>query len=245
MDVSDFARNLSFFSARDGRGVQRDRSRGAAHLVGRDGAAVRADARSQMLKYHIQTRRSLHAQEIEFNDIRTVAGAAGGSSTTRSRCNTNAYDEAITTPRKSVRRAMAIQLIITANLGWRPARTRSRAALSWRSADLVEEAVLAEFDRNQRARRRARRDGAPIPARLDPDDSRSMSASAQRRASAHRSEYVLPRVDRNEAECSAPKRFADAYELWCKKSLHRAPRRLPPRHADTSDAALQAFRRPR
>jgi methylmalonyl-CoA mutase len=109
-----------------------------------------ADERSQKLKYHIQTSgRSLHAQEIQFNDIRTTLQALLALWDNCNSLHTNAYDEAITTPTaESVRRAMAIQLIITREFGL------TKNENPWQGSfvveeltDLVEAAVLAEFDR--------------------------------------------------------------------------------------------------
>jgi methylmalonyl-CoA mutase len=106
--------------------------------------------RSQMLKYHIQTSgRSLHAQEIDFNDIRTTLQALYAIYDNCNSLHTNAYDEAITTPtEESVRRAMAIQLIINKELGL--AKNENPLQGSFiidELTNLVEEAVLAEFDR--------------------------------------------------------------------------------------------------
>ena len=102
-----------------------------------------------MLKYHIQTSgRSLHAQEIQFNDIRTTLQALYALFDNCNSLHTNAYDEAITTPtEESVRRAVAIQLIINKELGLNKRRTRGRARSSIDElTDLVEEAVYKEFD---------------------------------------------------------------------------------------------------
>jgi methylmalonyl-CoA mutase len=109
-----------------------------------------AGARSQMLKYHIQTSgRSLHAREIQFNDIRTTLQALYALFDNCNSLHTNAYDEAITTPtEESVRRAVAIQLIINKELGL------NRTQNPWQGSfaideltDIVEEAVYREFDR--------------------------------------------------------------------------------------------------
>jgi methylmalonyl-CoA mutase len=109
-----------------------------------------ASSRSQMLKYHIQTSgRSLHSQEIQFNDIRTTLQALCAIYDNCNSLHTNAYDEAITTPtQESVRRALAIQLII--NREWGLARNENMNQGSFivdELTDLVEEAVLIEFDR--------------------------------------------------------------------------------------------------
>src|SRR6201999_2503817 len=108
------------------------------------------NGRSQQLKYHIQTSgRSLHAQEIDFNDIRTTLQALYAIYDNCNSLHTNAYDEAITTPtEESVRRAMAIQLIINRELG--SAKTENFIQGSFaieELTDLVEEAVMTEFDR--------------------------------------------------------------------------------------------------
>jgi methylmalonyl-CoA mutase len=109
-----------------------------------------ADSRSQMLKYHIQTSgRSLHAQEIDFNDIRTTLQALYAIYDNCNSLHTNAYDEAITTPtEESVRRAMAIQLIINRELGLAKNENPLQGSFIIEElTDLVEEAVYAEFDR--------------------------------------------------------------------------------------------------
>jgi methylmalonyl-CoA mutase len=106
--------------------------------------------RSQMLKYHIQTSgRSLHAQEIDFNDIRTTLQALYAIYDNCNSLHTNAYDEAITTPtEESVRRAMAIQLIINRELGLAKNENPLQGSFIIEElTDLVEEAVLTEFDR--------------------------------------------------------------------------------------------------
>jgi methylmalonyl-CoA mutase len=109
-----------------------------------------ANSRSQMLKYHIQTSgRSLHAQEIDFNDIRTTLQALYAIYDNCNSLHTNAYDEAITTPtEESVRRAMAIQLIINRELGLAKNENPLQGSFIIEElTDLVEAAVLAEFDR--------------------------------------------------------------------------------------------------
>jgi methylmalonyl-CoA mutase len=110
----------------------------------------RANERSQKLKYHIQTSgRSLHAQEIDFNDIRTTLQALYAIYDNCNSLHTNAYDEAITTPtEESVRRAMAIQLIINRELGTaRNENPNQGSFLMEELTNLVEEAVLNEFQR--------------------------------------------------------------------------------------------------
>ncbi|HHL72545.1 MAG TPA: methylmalonyl-CoA mutase [Bacteroidetes bacterium] len=151
MDINKFGPNLSFFFS---NGVDAEYA-----VIGRVARRIwakamklkyGANARAQMLKYHIQTSgRSLHAQEIDFNDIRTTLQALYAIFDNCNSLHTNAYDEAITTPtEESVRRAIAIQLIITRELGL------AKNENPWQGSfiieeltDLVEEAVLMEFDR--------------------------------------------------------------------------------------------------
>src|SRR5699024_12869465 len=106
--------------------------------------------RSQKLKYHIQTSgRSLHAQEIDFNDIRTTLQALLAIQDNCNSLHTNAYDEAITTPtEESVRRAMAIQMIINREFGLMKNENDLQVSFIFEElTDLVEDAVLQEFDR--------------------------------------------------------------------------------------------------
>ena len=151
MDVDDFARNLSFFFSNGmdaeytvlGRVARRIWSVAMRDLY-------EADERSQKLKYHIQTSgRSLHAQEIQFNDIRTTLQALLAITDNTNSLHTNAYDEAITTPtEESVRRAMAIQLIINREFGLLMNENPLQGAyIVDELTDLVEEAVLQEFER--------------------------------------------------------------------------------------------------
>ena len=151
MSVNDFAPNLSFFFS---NGIDAEYA-----VIGRVARRIwakamklkySADARSQMLKYHIQTSgRSLHAQEIDFNDIRTTLQALYAIYDNCNSLHTNAYDEAITTPtEESVRRAMAIQLIINRELGLAKNENPLQGSFIIEElTDLVEEAVLLEFDR--------------------------------------------------------------------------------------------------
>jgi methylmalonyl-CoA mutase len=151
MHIDDFAPNLSFFFS---NGIDPEYS-----VIGRVARRIWAKAmklkyggneRSQMLKYHIQTSgRSLHAQEIDFNDIRTTLQALYAIYDNCNSLHTNAYDEAITTPtEESVRRAMAIQLIINKELGQAKNENPLQGSfLIEELTDLVEEAVLTEFDR--------------------------------------------------------------------------------------------------
>jgi methylmalonyl-CoA mutase len=151
MDINKFAPNLSFFFS---NGIDPEYA-----VIGRVARRIwakamkikyKADERSQMLKYHIQTSgRSLHAQEIDFNDIRTTLQALYAIYDNCNSLHTNAYDEAITTPtEESVRRAMAIQLIINRELGLAKNENPVQGSFIIEElTDLVEEAVLTEFDR--------------------------------------------------------------------------------------------------
>lgn len=151
MHIDDFAPNLSFFFSNGmdpeysvlGRVSRRIWSKAMKQKYG-------GNERSQMLKYHIQTSgRSLHAQEIDFNDIRTTLQALYAIYDNCNSLHTNAYDEAITTPtEESVRRAMAIQLIINRELGLAKNENPMQGSFIIEElTDLVEEAVLTEFDR--------------------------------------------------------------------------------------------------
>jgi methylmalonyl-CoA mutase len=151
MNINDFAPNLSFFFS---NGMDPEYS-----VIGRVARRIWAKAmklkykgnsRSQKLKYHIQTSgRSLHAQEIDFNDIRTTLQALYAIYDNCNSLHTNAYDEAITTPtEESVRRAMAIQLIINRELGTAKNENPNQGSfLIEELTDLVEEAVMTEFNR--------------------------------------------------------------------------------------------------
>ena len=151
MDINKFGPNLSFFFSNGidpeyaviGRVARKIWSKAMKHKYG-------ANARAQMLKYHIQTSgRSLHAQEIDFNDIRTTLQALYAIYDNCNSLHTNAYDEAITTPtEESVRRAMAIQLIINKELGLAKNENPIQGSFIIEElTDLVEKAVLEEFDR--------------------------------------------------------------------------------------------------
>jgi methylmalonyl-CoA mutase len=151
MKIDDFAPNLSFFFS---NGV--DAEYGVIGRVARRIWAVamrdlyKASERSQMLKYHIQTSgRSLHAMEIDFNDIRTTLQALIALYDNCNSLHTNAYDEAITTPTEdSVRRAMAIQMIINREYGLNRCENINQGSYFMEMlTDAVEEAVLQEFDR--------------------------------------------------------------------------------------------------
>ncbi len=151
MNIDDFAPNLSFFFSNGmdpeyaviGRVARRIWARAMRERYG-------ASARSQMLKYHVQTSgRSLHAQEISFNDIRTTLQALYAMFDNCNSLHTNAFDEAITTPtEQSVRRAVAIQMIISKELGLNYCENPSQGSfIIDELTDLVEEAVYKEFDR--------------------------------------------------------------------------------------------------
>jgi methylmalonyl-CoA mutase len=151
MAVDDFAPNFSFFFS---NGLDAE-----YHVIGRVARRIWAIAmrerygaseRSQKLKYHVQTSgRSLHAQEMAFNDIRTTLQAFAALSDHCNSLHTNAYDEAVTTPtEESVRRAVAIQLIIQRELGLGQNENPLQGSYAIeRLTDTVEEAVLAEFER--------------------------------------------------------------------------------------------------
>jgi methylmalonyl-CoA mutase len=151
MHIDDFAPNLSFFFS-NGMDPEYSVIGRVARRIWAKAMRLRygASARSQMLKYHIQTSgRSLHAQEIDFNDIRTTLQALYAIYDNCNSLHTNAYDEAITTPtEESVRRAMAIQLIINRELGTaRNENPNQGSFLIEELTDLVEQAVLSEFHR--------------------------------------------------------------------------------------------------
>ncbi|MFN7903819.1 MAG: methylmalonyl-CoA mutase family protein, partial [Pseudobdellovibrionaceae bacterium] len=151
LKIDDFAPNLSFFFS---NGLDAEYS-----VLGRVARRIwavairdlyRGNERSQKLKYHIQTSgRSLHAQEIDFNDIRTTLQALLAINDNCNSLHTNAYDEAITTPtEESVRRAMAIQMIINREFGMSKNENQNQGSYFIEElTDLVEEAVLAEFQK--------------------------------------------------------------------------------------------------
>ncbi len=151
MDINKFAPNLSFFFS-NGEDPEYAVIGRVARLIWAKAMKEKygASERSQKLKYHIQTSgRSLHAQEIDFNDIRTTLQALYAIYDNCNSLHTNAYDEAITTPtEESVRRAMAIQLIINHELGLAKNQNPLQGSFIIEElTDLVEEAVLQEFDR--------------------------------------------------------------------------------------------------
>jgi methylmalonyl-CoA mutase len=151
MQIDDFSQNFSFFFS-NGLDPEYTVIGRVARIIWAKAMKYRygANERSQKLKYHIQTSgRSLHAQEIEFNDIRTTLQALSAIYDNCNSLHTNAYDEAITTPtEESVRRAMAIQLIINKELGLAKSQNPLQGSfIIHELTDLVEEAVLSEFDR--------------------------------------------------------------------------------------------------
>ena len=169
MHIDDFAPNLSFFFSNGmdpeytvlGRVARRI---WAVAMRDRYGA----DERSQRLKYHIQTSgRSLHAREMAFNDIRTTLQALIAVYDNCNSLHTNAFDEAVTTPTEdSVRRALAIQLIINKEWGLAMNENPSQGSFIIEElTDLVEQAVLRGIRAHLRARRRAWRDGDRLPER--------------------------------------------------------------------------------
>jgi methylmalonyl-CoA mutase len=200
MHIDDFAPNLSFFFS---NGMDPEYS-----VIGRVARRIWAVAmknkyganeRSQKLKYHIQTSgRSLHAQEMDFNDIRTTLQALIAIYDNCNSLHTNAYDEAITTPtEESVRRAMAIQLII--NREWGVAKNENPnqgAFVIEELTDLVEEAVLKEFEAIASTWRRARRHGNRLPARQDPGRVDALRAQEARRLLPHHRRQYLPQSAR-------------------------------------------------
>jgi methylmalonyl-CoA mutase len=151
MKIDEFCQNLSFFFS---NGLDPEYT-----VIGRVARKIwavtmrdkyQANKKSQMFKYHIQTSgRSLHAQEIDFNDIRTTLQAFLALSDNCNSLHTNAYDEAITTPtEESVRRAMAIQMIINREFGLNKTDNPMQGSYIYEElCDLVEEAILAEFER--------------------------------------------------------------------------------------------------
>jgi hypothetical protein len=234
MHIDDFAPNLSFFFS---NGMDPEYT-----VIGRVARRIWAVAmrdryganeRSQKLKYHVQTSgRSLHAQEMDFNDIRTTLQALIAIYDNCNSLHTNAYDEAITTPtEESVRRAMAIQLIINREWGLAKNENPNQGAfIIDELTDLVEEAVLKEFERHLRARRRARRDGDRLPARQDPGRVAVLRApQARRLLPDHRREHLPQpegRPSRRSSWRARPRRRSRASSRACR--LPGAPRREAP-----------------
>ncbi len=197
MKIDDFAPNLSFFFSNGmdpeyaviGRVARRIWARAMRDLYG-------GGPRSQMLKYHIQTSgRSLHAREIQFNDTRTTLQALYALFDNCNSLHTNAYDEAITTPtEESVRRAVAIQLIINKELGLNKTQNPWQGSFAVEElTDMVEEAVYRRVRADLRAWRRARRDGDDVPAEPDPGREPVLRDHEARRTAADHRRQHLPR----------------------------------------------------
>ncbi len=245
MKIDDFAPNFSFFfsNALDAEYT----------VIGRVARRIWAVAmrrlykgndRSQKLKYHIQTSgRSLHAQEISFNDIRTTLQALLAYFDNCNSLHTNAYDEAVTTPtEESVRRAMAIQLILSKEFGW--AKNENPLQGSFfvdELTDLVEEAVLAEFDRL------SARGGVLGAMETQYQRSRIQEESLFYEKQKHTGELPLIGVntflnanDRGMAQFSASQLTRASYEE--KNEQIAALRDFQKRHADQSPAALQKLK---
>ena len=197
MAIDDFAPNFSFFFS---NGLDAEYA-----VIGRVARRIWAIAmrerygaseRSQKLKYHVQTSgRSLHAQEMAFNDIRTTLQALTAIQDHCNSLHTNAYDEAVTTPtEESVRRALAIQLDHQARARPRAEREPAAGRLRDRASSpiAVEEAVLQRVRAALRARRRARRDGDALPARSKIQDESLLlrDAEALGRAADRRRQHV-------------------------------------------------------
>jgi methylmalonyl-CoA mutase len=204
-----------------------------------------ADARSQMLKYHIQTSgRSLHAMDIEFNDVRTTLQALLATYDNAQSLHTNAYDEAITTPtEQSVRRAVAIQLIIQKEFGLVGCENATQGSfLVEELTDLVEEAVLAEFERL------TERGGVLGAMERQYQRGQIQDDSMKYERMKHSGELPIVGVNtflpRHQAEGSIPRdvklsRATDAEKQGCIESL----RAFHAAHADRAPGALAALQR--
>ena len=241
MDINDFAPNLSFFFS---NGMDPEYS-----VLGRVARRIWAIAmrdryganeRSQKLKYHVQTSgRSLHAQEMSFNDIRTTLQALIAIYDNCNSLHTNAYDEAVTTPiEESVRRALAIQLII--NREWGLAMNENPLQGSYiidELTDMVEKAVLAGVRPHQRARRGPRRDGDRLPARPYPRRVDALRASQARRDAADRRRQHVSRRDARKSEL----RLARGTDAERQAALSRLDN-FKALHTDESEAALERLR---
>ncbi len=228
MHIDDFAHNLSFFFSNGmdpeytviGRVARRIWSIAIRNRYG-------GNERSQKLKYHIQTSgRSLHAQEIDFNDIRTTLQGLLAMADNCNSLHTNAYDEAITTPTaESVRRAVAIQLINAMEFGLLKNENPLQGSniVGWLT-DTVEEAVLDRVRTALGTRRRPRRHGVHVPTRQDPGGVPPLRApQAQRRVPPRRRQHVHRRKRRG-GGCGAR---ADSGDSRRKERPPRPPRRLP------------------
>jgi methylmalonyl-CoA mutase len=244
MHIDDFAPNLSFFFS---NGMDPEYS-----VIGRVARRIWAVAmknryganeRSQKLKYHIQTSgRSLHAQEMDFNDIRTTLQALIAIYDNCNSLHTNAYDEAITTPtEESVRRAMAIQLIINREWGVAQERESEPGRLHHRRAARPGRRGGAQGVRGPRQpRRRARRHGNQLPARQDLGGVALLRAQEARRLlSAHRREHLPQSAWRGRRD------RAGALDRGGETVAIAAPARVPsPQRRRGADLARQAETRP-
>ena len=235
MDIDDFAPNLSFFFS---NGMDAEYT-----VIGRVArriwaVAMRerygADERSQKLKYHVQTSgRSLHAQEMDFNDIRTTLQALCAIYDNANSLHTNAYDEAVTTPtEQSVRRALAIQMIIDQEWGLAGNENPLQGSFDRRGAHRPGRGGRARRVRpDRRARRRARRDGDRLPARPHPGRVDALRApQARRRAADHRRQH-LPRAAAEDDAPPATVELARATEAEKQSQLDRLAD-FHARHAD-------------
>ena len=227
MKIDDFAPNLSFFFS---NGMDAEYT-----VIGRVARRIWAVAmreryganeRRQKLKYHVQTSgRSLHAQEMDFNDIRTTLQALCALYDNANSLHTNAFDEAVTTPTESsVRRAMAIQLIIGKEWGLSLNENPLQGSFVVDElTDLVEEAVLAEFDRIAERGGRAGCHGDRLPAWPDPGRVDALRAPQARRVAAdRRGEHLRPRERRG-----AGRRRAGPGDRGGEAEPARPARRLP------------------
>ncbi len=196
MKIDDFAPNLSFFFSNGMDAEYAVIGRVARRIWARAMRDVyKAGPRSQMLKYHIQTSgRSLHAREIQFNDIRTTLQAMYALFDNCNSLHTNAYDEALTTPtEESVRRAVAIQLIINRELGLNRIQNPWSGSFAIAVADGPRGGGRLQGVRIAgRTRWRARRHGNHVPARQDPGREPAVRDAQARWLAAHRRREHLP-----------------------------------------------------
>ena len=229
MKIDEFAPNFSFFFS---NGLDPEYS-----VLGRVARRIWAVAmrdrygaseRSQKLKYHVQTSgRSLHAQEIEFNDIRTTLQALIGTYDNCNSLHTNAYDEAITTPtEESVRRAVAVQLIINREWGLAKSENPNQGSFVIEElTDLVEEAVLQEFERPERGGCSGR--WRPATSAAGSGRITLLRAAQARREPAHRGGQHLPRRAEGAGCGGEDLHPARALDGGREGRADRAARRLP------------------
>ena len=249
MAIDDFAPNLSFFFS---NGMDAEYT-----VLGRVARRIWAVAmrerygageRSQKLKYHVQTSgRSLHAQEMDFNDIRTTLQALCAIYDNANSLHTNAYDEAVTTPSEhSVRRALAIQMIIDQEWGLAGCENPLQGSyVVDELTDLVEEAVLAEFERiSERGGVLGAMETGYQRGRIQ-DESMLLRAAQARRLAADRRRQHLPRPRRRRSRRSAGAGAGPRVRRQEKQSQLRRLRDFQARHADrgTGRAGPAAGRR--